>query len=670
METLIERAFISFRIAPEQWMHAERFQELLRLFEEHPGVTDEIALFTQDTHAPLPLSVVARRADLLRDRLRPARDTGLRAGINILTTIGHHVENAARSQPVDLAPMTDSRGNVCPGSFCPNDERVQDYVRQQYELMTRAEPDFLWVDDDVRLFGHKPLIETCFCDHCLRLFARETGQEHDRGSLSEAFDQTSVAGKLQVRRAWLEHNRKTIARLLELIETTVHAVRPGLPLGFMSGERYYEGYDFRRWAEALSGPEKAPVMWRPGGGFYGDERLCDLVGKSHAIGRQVSLLPERVVSIQSEIENFPYQRLKKAAHTTTLEAAAHMGAGATGAAFNVLSLYDEPLDEYRTLVRQIHQARPFYDLLAQSLGRTHPKGIHTGWCTDSFAAVNVDTPNWFDPEFWRMMGEYANEVFELGLPVCYRSADASVMLLTGSAPLALGEEAVLSALSGGVYMDGRALEHLDRMGYAHLAGFGIDRWTSADTIEEFVDDPLNGPFAGRRRDARQSFWECPAAMLERRSAATRILARAVNYAGAELGDCCLGLFENKLGGRICVAGYFPWLFLQNLAKSSQIKAVMRWLARDTLSAYVDSFHRINLWVREPEPGKLAVAVINSCLDPAEDVALVLRTGCEEIDVVDMRCSVARVRSSGHDSDCHRFVLPPIEPWHMRLITAY
>jgi hypothetical protein len=131
------------------------------------------------------------------------------------------------------------------------------------------------------------------------------------------------------------------------------------------------------------------VRWRPGGGFYADDCIKGLIAKSHAIGRQVSLLPDRVVSIQSEIENFPYQRLKKAAHTTALEAASHIAAGCTGAAFNVLSMYNEPLDEYGSLMEKLQESRPFFDLLVHELGRAKPKGIYTGWNKDTFAANNI-----------------------------------------------------------------------------------------------------------------------------------------------------------------------------------------------------------------------------------------------------------------------------------------
>ena len=74
----------------------------------------------------------------------------------------------------------------------------------------------------------------------------------------------------------------------------MHEVKPGLPLGFMTGDRFYEGYDFDRWAGVLAGPGQAR---RSAGGPAADSTrttsTAGLAGKSHDIGRQVSLLPPR-----------------------------------------------------------------------------------------------------------------------------------------------------------------------------------------------------------------------------------------------------------------------------------------------------------------------------------------------------------------------------------------
>jgi hypothetical protein len=395
MESKIKKASISFRIGTEQWMPEKRFQELLNLFEKYEGVTDGITFFTSETHPPLPLEVIRERADLLAKRMSAVRKMGYQTGINILATIGHHNENLPHSLSGEYTPMTDIEGHVCLGSFCPNDEPMRGYVRQLYEIIASADPDYIWIDDDVRLLGHLPIKETCFCDNCLRIFEQEYGVKYTRTSLEAAFSSGPVEKKLQVRRTWLQHNRNTVARLLELIEKIVHGLKPGMPLGFMTGERFFEGYDFDKWAEILSGSGRAEVRWRPGGGFYADDCMKGLIGKSHAIGRQASLLPDGVVSIQSEIENFPYQRLRKAAHTTAIEAASHIAAGCTGAAFNVLSMYDEPLGEYEPLMSTLCRTRPFFDLLVHELGRAKPKGIYTGW--------NKDHDQWFDVELLGML---------------------------------------------------------------------------------------------------------------------------------------------------------------------------------------------------------------------------------------------------------------------------
>jgi hypothetical protein len=72
--------------------------------------------------------------------------------------------------------MTDLDGRPCRGSYCPNGPRVQEYVREIYRAIASIATDFIWVDDDVRLHGHMPIVAGCFCDTCLSLFAAEQGR--------------------------------------------------------------------------------------------------------------------------------------------------------------------------------------------------------------------------------------------------------------------------------------------------------------------------------------------------------------------------------------------------------------------------------------------------------------------------------------------------------------
>ena len=663
----LDKAFISFRISTQQWMPEERFAGLLALLEKYKGVTDEITLFHSFTHSPVPLDEVQRRAGVAARRMAEIRKLGYRTGINVLTTIGHHEEDLPHSLGGQYTPMTDIHGSVCRGSMCPNDPRMQETIRRLYQITAAAGPDYIWIDDDVRLAGHMPIHLTCFCDHCLAIFQKETGTAYTREGLSKAFVTGPDAQRLALRKAWLQHNRKTIARLFALIEKTVHEAKPGLPLGFMTGDRFYEGYDFDNWANVLAGPARAEVYWRPGGGFYADEWIPGLAQKSHDVGRQVSLLPPEVVSIQSEIENFPYHRLKKAANTTVLEAASHVAAGCTGTAFNVLSGNDEPLEEFEPMVARIHRARPFLDLLARHLGRRRRVGVFPFWSKDSAAASDLAGGNWF--AFTGFLRTLTPSLLEIGLPACYGPEGASVTLLSGDIAAPLSDEQVRRILSGGVYMDALALDYLNRRGFGELTGFATERSLHHDCIEKLAAHSLNGRFAGRVRDCRQSFNKWPAAVLKKTDPKAVTLAGLVDYADEQVAPCTMGVFENRLGGRICVAGYFPWTFLHNLSKSAQVKSVLRWLSKDTLPAYVASFHKVNLWVSEPEGGKIALALTNSSFDPAEELTLMLRTESDEVRVFDMECRETAVRAAATDGPYRRFVLPPIAPWQMRLVVA-
>jgi hypothetical protein len=130
----------------------------------------------------------------------------------------------------------------------------------------------------------------------------------------------------------------------------------------------------------------------------------------------------------------------------------------------------------------------------------------------------------------------------------------------------------------------------------------------------------------------------------------------------------MGIFENKLGGRVCVAGYYPWDQLQNLSKSTQIKSVMQWLSRDSLAAHIASFHRINLWVRETTPGRFAIVLLNAYGDSAEAIEIVVRTQRPTLTFHDNHGTQSTVSASATLSGQTQFTLPAIEPWGIALLS--
>lgn len=216
-------------------------------------------------------------------------------------------------------------------------------------------------------------------------------------------------------------------------------------------------------------------------------------------------------------------------------------------------------------------------------------------------------------------------------------------------------------------MDAPALERLNAMGFGEFTGFAVENTVHIDCIEEMTNHPLNGAFAGRRRNGRQSFWKSPANFLRPTAPNAVALSRCVDYTYNEVAPCCMGIFENALGGRVCVAGYYPWEQLQNLSKASQLKAVIRWLSKDALPAYINSFHRINIWARESETGQQSIALLNAYLDPAEQIELAVRTTQEQLTFYDHTTQATQVSAARHEDGYTHFVLPTLPPWQLGLV---
>jgi hypothetical protein len=656
---------VAFRISPAHWQEEGQLQALLRFLSRHPRTADELAFFTAQTHPPLPVEEIERRAERLEAVLPEVREHGWGAGVNVLATIGHHEENLGNSLQGPWQRVMDPQGNTCRGCFCPAQPEQIDYIRRVYTLIAQTKPDFIWIDDDVRLAGHWPITFACFCNLCVQQFSRQVGTQFTRETLVSAFSSGTLEEKLVLRRAWLERNRGVIDNLFRNIEEAVHKVSPKIALGFMTGDRFYEGYSFERWAKTLSGPGHVPVRWRPGGGFYNDDSPLGLVSKAHDLGRQVSALPPEVQIIESELENFPYQLLRKSVHTTVIEAAADMAAGTTATAFNVLSMYPEPLAEYAPLFDQISQYRPFYTEMQARLGRSTVTGIWPAWNHDVFVSENPDG-EWPAPSKSFFTAAYV--LAEIGIPLCYHPQGGAATALAGSSVLAFSEADLRRMFSGGVLMDGEAWFAMKRLGLEKWTGVSEMQDVDRDATEVLSRHPLNAKFAGWSRDCRQSFWHELAYRLQPQNSNAELLASMVDYGAKDLGPS-MTAFTNELGGRVVLMGYFPWNQIHGLSKSSQMKAVCRWLSYDRVPVLVESFAKVVVWSREGVDGRKAVVVLSASLDPLEELSIQVRS--DDLHFLHFDPTAKSVAIAGEEIPSPggyvRVTLRDLAPWSIHLL---
>ncbi|MCL2517557.1 MAG: hypothetical protein FWF15_03240 [Oscillospiraceae bacterium] len=640
------------------------FRELLETLNEYRNVVQQITLFISVSHSVMPLGTAKRQAEIFRERMKTAREYGFESGINILTTIGHHEENLDNSLHAEYTHTTNIGGNISLGCYCPNDENFKrEYVTELYKIVVSAEPDYIWIDDDVRLCGHGPVTYTCFCDNCLNIFYEEFGKKYTRGELKAAFDK-------DLSLKWLQHNRNTLARLFAHIEKTVsEASEKVIPIGFMTGERYYEGYSFAEIADILKGDKERQVYWRPGGGAYTEEPLYEIIYKSHEIGRQVSLLPDHVQTIQAEIESFPYQEMKKSPTATAMEAAAYIAAGCTGAAYNitpdVITFTGETPKDSARMYDRLNKTQPFYDLLINTFGRAPHTGVFAGWTTDYWAAESDFTAGWTGH-----FHKYSQDLLDIGFPVAYSPENACVTTLYGNAVKVMSANLIEKLLSGGVYMDAGALINLNEMGYGGLTGFAVKDFKYKDCMEYFTDHDLNSDIpAGTGRNSYQAFYGNAAGVIEPTNPLVQILSTMKDYSGNVLSECSMGVFENSLGGRICIAGYAPWTFLHSRPKVKQLKNVFRYLSKDTLPSFTESYCKLQNWTRRLDNGGLGAALLNPSLETLQDTVILLKTESSSCFVYDMNCERIKLNCSFNQDGYKAFKIPVIEPWKMVLLTT-
>jgi hypothetical protein len=85
--------------------------------------------------------------------------------------------------------------------------------------MARTDPDFIWMDDDLRASHHGP-VYPCFCPICLKMF----GHEPDREALVK---QLKAPAQGDLRQAWTEFRAASIEGVCADIRRTIVEVGSG-----------------------------------------------------------------------------------------------------------------------------------------------------------------------------------------------------------------------------------------------------------------------------------------------------------------------------------------------------------------------------------------------------------------------------------------------------------
>ena len=658
---------LSWRIGVPLYEQDATFQGLVKFFTRHRKIVDEVAYFETVTHhLYLAPAFLQERAALLRQRITAMKAAGIPSvGINVLTTLGHLNEAWDFVTPLPFQPMIGHNGVASGGCACPNTPELREYVRQKYTLFAGADPDFIWIDDDFRMGNHGTgVTHGCFCPACLKRFSAFAGRRFpSREDLMAALNQPA---ERTLREAWIEHNVQTLESLGRDIAAAIHAVSPAIKTGLMIGGTFYcyNGAEFARLCASLKAEK-----FRPGGGFYSDECPIGAYHKPLDMARQCDGFPAKIHDLQYELENFPYQTLNKSRASLINECTLALAAGINGIAFNALPFTgDNRFKAQESLMRDIRQARPFWEAVATQADGLPGHGLWLAWARGMLGRVDLrGGESWLGTN-WRGKMESAEVLGRIGLPLSANRPGIGTVL-AGRVADTFSDSELRHFFAGAVLLDGSTLEILERRGLGELAGVRLAKRWDNGVMERLTDDPFNCPWTGAARDVRIEFWGNAIGLgdtLEPLSPAVRVLSRLETYFGQPFGPC-MTAFENALGGRVIVAGYAPWLFPGSEAKRTQLQNALDWATRGQLAVRIAETVPLIPMVRlGPARDRGVIVLLNAGFDLIATVTLHFRGPLTPVRLTAPGMKPRRLKPI-QEKDGWRITLSDSAPWRVQAL---
>jgi hypothetical protein len=652
---------LSWRIGVGSYETDEAFGQLKDLLLEYKDIVDEIAFFeTMTHHLYFPLEVFADRADILKRRIQSLKESGIaRVGINVLCTVGHVNEGWDYMPALPFQAMVGHDGSVSKSCGCPNTDGLREYIYEKYRLMAQAAPDFIWVDDDIRMQMHG-VAWACFCPTCIEIFNKTTGNTLTREEIVAAFDRPEDDS---IRKAWVEQNCASLESLMGVIKRAIDDVNPQIRKGLMTigpGWVTYSGQDLNRWMTALGATKT-----RPGGGFYSDDAPMGMVHKAFECSRQLVGLPDSVTDKAYELENFPYSAFSKSVTSLINECTLALSSGMNGIAMNALGAHTPYIaEERRPIMNAVRDIRNYWEQIAQASQGCKGTGLWPAWSTHTAANREVQAgEKWIETNIGDSYSYVKSELLaELGLPIT-PEASGDGTILVGRMPEAFSNEELKSMLAGGVFMDAAALNVLHSRGLGELTGVRVARSVDNGVKECMTDDPLNGRYAGHDRWAMIEFWGDAKGLgeiLEPVAPGVRVLENMVTYLEKPYGPC-MTAYENPLGGRVVVAGYGPWMYLGTAAKRTQLQNVADWISRGSTPVRIDEMAKIVPFVRlSNDRQKGMVLLLNASFDTIKEATIHVRTPAAPAELVrpDRSESIMATQESGG----WQFTVKDLAPW--------
>ena len=525
---------------------------------------DEIVLnidAEEFNHAQLNTEWLNHYLPLLKEAKKSLEAKGVRVSFNPWGTVGQY-DNGRDGHEVisDFQGIVDINGSAAQACSCMLSKSWRVHVSRLWESYAALRPYAIWLETDLRHFGHSPNVEFgCFCEEHLRRFSERAGLSRtvSREELRAALLQPGEPHPW--RKLWLEMQGEETNDVVEMLTRTVHAVSPETRLGLMpSAPRAHttEGRDWKGLRLALNENGTRPYLSRPHMGTYMEITPLNLYNTADCIILTRKLLPNSERELAS-LENFPYSRVTRSLTSTGAELLLAAVAGSDGVVMGLFDAFGNPMEAPKQVGAMLREMKP--RLIAISQMRRSPgrdSGINVAFSPDYGKSCHIHEPT----TLFQMVSDGVAATTLLGvLGVSWIYDDtAAITILTGQTARALPDALILKYLAKGLWLDAAAAVILQERGFGEDIGVArFSRPMEPSDLrnaagEEFLPattppryDSLFVPNFARKRS--------PITLLTPAEGA-QMFSRAVDNDGRPLG-CTGTLFRNRLGGRVFVHAF-------------------------------------------------------------------------------------------------------------------
>ena len=624
---------ITFRLGMFQ-NDVERARELCEAIKRQPGSCDVVWLCAMGYYPVLDKH--REYAKNWREVAKIFRDAGIRVSLHISNTLGHR--DWADTDPAVDNPFfhgmreggelydlyTGPTGIENNAVYCWNGEKFRKYIYEAISIYAEAtQPERVWIDDDMRAYGHGTNRVGCFCDRCIAKFNLQNGTKFTREELSYEMNY----GDISWREKYVDFCREGLYDFTRGIVSAVLKVSPDSAFGMEYGHfmNYTKNDDNFFFAAMHDGTGKE-VHTRPGGGYYNDKSPFGQFTKLMILSHANALIPDYVTHTIAEIENLPGVAFGKSIGGIINEGTIDLAIGCSGLSFTDVQSVHEPMSYYERIFAEFSRIRPYWERLSEIAKKYYRGGVSVFQAEKRFMRKisEKDTPflAWCDiPE------EKDYNLLRLGVPMSFDTRRPSSYVLHSNIVDTLTDEEIEFLLTKPVLTDGEAVDKLAKRGYGDRFPLRAVHYEK-DGYEIFTSHKINGEKCGN------IFNENPYAgapmkryLFEDLDGRTEVLGIAHTHLllddGSPLGPCTVITEINGTGAKWALFGYSLWNDIVSSAKRNQVLEAFDYIS--PLPAKLLSEEAAVVIPSVNECGEcVSVTVSSATQSPMEDFRLLVR----------------------------------------------